>query len=85
MAAMVEVVLAEILHQLEVVQAVGQRHGLLEADICAAMGGVACTQGWWGGEGAGRQGRDKAEFMFKKGEENGKLTYFSLQHSCSLL
>lgn len=31
-----------------------------------------------GGEGAGRQGRDKAEFMFKKGEEKGKLTYFSI-------
>lgn len=51
MAAMVEVVLAEILHQLEVVQAVGQRHGLLEADICTAMGGVGCTQGWGGGRG----------------------------------
>lgn len=66
MAAMVEVVLAEILHQLEVVQAVGQRHGLLEADICTAMGGVGCTQGWGGRKGQEGKGRDKAEFMFKK-------------------
>lgn len=35
-AAVIEVVHAELLHQLEVVQTVGQRHGLLEADICSA-------------------------------------------------
>lgn len=59
MAAVVEVVLAELLHQLEVVQAVSQRHGLLEADICAARGGVGRTQGWEGrqeGRGEIRQG-----------------------------
>lgn len=39
-AAVVEVVLAELLHQLEVVETVSQRHGLLEADICSARGGV---------------------------------------------
>lgn len=52
-AAVVEVVLAELLHQLEVVQAVSQRHGLLEADICSTRGGVGRTQGWGA---AGRQG-----------------------------
>lgn len=39
-AAVVKVVLAEVLHQLEVVQTVSQRHGLFEADICSARGGV---------------------------------------------
>lgn len=39
-AAAIEVVPAEVLHQLEVVQTVRQRHGLLEADICSARGGV---------------------------------------------
>lgn len=34
---------------------------------------------------AGWQERDKAAFMLKKGEEDRKLTCFSLQHSCSLL
>lgn len=42
-AAVVEVVPAELLHQLEVVQTVSQRHGLLEADICSARGGVRHT------------------------------------------
>lgn len=45
MAAVVEVVLAELLHQLEVVETVSQRHGLLEADICSARGGVRPAQG----------------------------------------
>lgn len=51
-AAAVEVVPAELLHQLEVVQTVGQRHGLLEADICSARGGVrhTCTRGREGGQ-----------------------------------
>lgn len=39
-AAVVQVVSAKLLHQLEVVQTVSQRHGLLEADICSARGGV---------------------------------------------
>lgn len=43
-AAVVEVVPAELLHQLEVVQTVSQRHGLLEANICSARGGVRHTQ-----------------------------------------
>ena len=42
-AAVVEVVPAELLYQLEVVQTVRQRHGLLEADICSARGGVRHT------------------------------------------
>lgn len=42
-AAVVEVVPAELLHQLEVVQTVGQRHSLLQADICSARGGVRRT------------------------------------------
>lgn len=42
--AVVEVVPAEVLHQLEVVQTVSQRHGLLEADVCSARGGVKNTQ-----------------------------------------
>lgn len=55
-AAAIEVVPAELLHQLEVVQTVSQRHGLLEADICSARGGVrhAYTRGREGGR-AGRQ------------------------------
>lgn len=43
-AAVVEVAPAELLHQLKVVQTVGQRHGLLEADICSARGGVRHTR-----------------------------------------
>lgn len=38
MTAAVEVVPAELLHQLEVVQTVSQRHGLLEADVCGSQG-----------------------------------------------
>lgn len=68
-AAVVEVVLAELLHQLEVVQAVSQRHGLLEADIWSRQGrGRVHTR--VGGP-AGRQAGDKAEFVFKKGQMTG--------------
>lgn len=42
-AAVVEVVPAKLLHQLEVVQTVSQRHSFLEADICSAVGGVKHT------------------------------------------
>lgn len=38
MTAVVEVASAELLHQLEVVQTVSQRHGLLEADVCLSQG-----------------------------------------------
>lgn len=73
-AATVEVVPAELLHQLEVVQTVRQRHGLLEADICSARGGVrhkathtrthTCTQ--TGGRRPRRKGKqDKAYLVFK--------------------
>lgn len=68
MAAVVEVVLAELLHQLEVVETVSQRHGLLEADICSARGGVRHTQGRGGDskDQAGRREKDKELFRFKK-------------------
>lgn len=65
-AAVVEVVLAELLHQLEVVETVSQRHGLLEADICSATGGARHThtstnKGGGDSKGqAGRRGKDKA-------------------------
>lgn len=39
-AAVIEVVPAELLHQLEVVQTVRQRHGLLKANVCSTRGGV---------------------------------------------
>lgn len=44
--AMVEVIPAELLHQLEVVQTVSQRHGLLQADVCTVkeMGGANCKR-----------------------------------------
>lgn len=67
-AAAVEVVPAELLHQLEVVQTVRQRHGLLEADICSARGGVrrkgAHTHA--GGRRSSRKGKkDKAYLELK--------------------
>lgn len=77
-AAVVEVVLAELLHQLEVVETVSQRHGLLEADICSARGGVRHTSTHKGGGDskgqAGRRGKDKAQFMFKKRTHQRKMT-----------
>lgn len=42
-AAVVEVVPAKLLHQLEVVQTVSQGHGLLQADVCSARGVVKHT------------------------------------------
>lgn len=69
-AAAVEVVPAELLHQLEVVQTVSQRHGLLEADICSARGGVrrkgTHTHTQAGGRRPSRkEEKDKAYLVFK--------------------
>lgn len=93
-AAVVEVVLAELLYQLEVVQTVSQRHSLFEADICTARGGVththiptqAHTQGRGDRKGqTGRQGKDKVEFILKKRIDEKKMTLFfpvvSVQHA----
>lgn len=38
-AATVEVVFAEVLYELQVVQPIGQRHVLLQTDICGDRGG----------------------------------------------
>lgn len=72
-AAAVQVSPAEVLHQLEVVQTVSQRHDLLQADICSAGGG--------GERVTGRRGKDKAMFAenisytaktgLKKNKKNG--------------
>lgn len=44
-AAVIEVVPAELLHQLQVVQTVSQRHGLLQANVCSTGGGGQTHEG----------------------------------------
>lgn len=69
-AAAVEVLPAELLHQLQVVQTVRQRHGLLEADICSVRGGVRHKGTHTHTQAKGRrpsrkEKKDKAHLVFK--------------------